>query len=157
MQDETTVPAGFETLPDGLGFSDSLRPYYRRLVPGDVIFGFLVREQHANFMGICHGGALMTLADIAAATSINRRLEQRAGLPTINLAFDFLAPGRLGRWLQTRTQLVEIRRRFGFCSGVIEDGDQPVLRYSGTFYLPGHPAGGKDGPGDAVLRRVIGE
>lgn len=151
------VPAGFEALDGGLGFSDALRPFYRRVEGADASFGLIVCEQHANLMGICHGGCLMTLADIAAATSINLKLPKPAGLPTINLGFDFISPGRLGRWLQTRTHLVEVKRRFGFCAGVIEDGDKPVLRYSGTFYLPDHGGMWKDGAGDSALRRITGD
>ena len=151
------VPAGFDALEGGLGYSDSLLPFYRRIDGDEVSFGLVVREQHANLMGICHGGCLMTLADIAAATSINQRLPKPAGLPTINLGFDFLSPGRFGHWLQTRTHLVEVKRRFGFCAGVIEDGDKPVLRYSGTFYLPDHAGMWKGGAGDAALRRFAEE
>jgi uncharacterized protein (TIGR00369 family) len=151
-----SVPEGFEQLDEGLGYSDSLQPFYRRLDGDDVSFGLVVLEQHANLMGICHGGCLMTLADIAAATSINVRLPKPAGLPTINLGFDFVSPGRFGHWLQTRTHLVEVKRRFGFCAGVIEDGDKPVLRYSGTFYLPDHDGMWKGGDGDAALRRLAG-
>jgi len=129
-----TPPAGFERMPEGLGFGDRLQPFYRRVTGQDVSFGFFVASQHLNMMGICHGGALMTLADIAAATSIHLRRERPAPSPTINLSFDFQSPGRAGQWLQTRADHVDLKRRFGFCTGVILDGDTVVLRYSGTFY-----------------------
>ena len=129
-----TPPMGFERMPEGLGFGDRLQPFYRRVVDGDASFGFFVAPQHLNMMGICHGGALMTLADIAAATSIHLRRERPAPSPTINLSFDFQSPGRAGHWLQTRADHVDLKRHFGFCTGVILDGDTVVLRYSGTFY-----------------------
>jgi uncharacterized protein (TIGR00369 family) len=124
-------------MPDGLGFGDRLQPFYRRIVGREVSFGFHVAEQHLNMMGICHGGALMTLADVAAATSIHLRREKPVPTPTINLSFDFQSPGRAGRWLQTRADHVDVKRRFGFCTGVILDGETVVLRYSGTFYHAG--------------------
>ena len=135
---EQRVPEGFEQLPEGLGFGDRLQPFYRRIQGREVSFGFFVASQHLNLMGICHGGALMTLADIAAATSIHLLRDQPAPSPTINLSFDFMAPGREGRWLETRADHVQVKRRFGFCSGAIYDGDTPVLRYSGAFYFPDH-------------------
>jgi uncharacterized protein (TIGR00369 family) len=149
--DEIAVPQGYEQLPEGLGFGDRLQPFYRRIQDREVSFGLRVATQHLNLMGICHGGALMTLADIAAATSIHMLREQPAPSPTINLSFDFMAPGREGRWLHTRADHVQVKRRFGFCSGAIYDGDTAVLRYSGAFYFPDHK--GMDvagGPGDKM-------
>ncbi len=55
------VPAGFEELPEGLGFTDILAPVYRRA--GDTpAIGMFVQARHANLLNICHGGVLMTLA-----------------------------------------------------------------------------------------------
>lgn len=133
---ELQVPEGFEQLPRGLGFGDQLQPFYRRISGREISFGLFVAEQHCNLMGICHGGALMTLADIAAATSIHMLRDQPAPSPTINLSFDFMSPGRHGHWLETRADHVQVKRRFGFCSGAIFDGDTPILRYSGAFYFP---------------------
>ena len=130
------VPEGFRLMPEGLGFGDLLQPFYRRVTGREVSLGFFVAPQHLNMMGTCHGGALMTLADIAAASSIHRVREKPLPAPTVSLSFDFPSPGRLGHWLQTRADHVDARRRFGFCSGVILDGDTVVLRYSGTFYSP---------------------
>lgn len=152
-----SVPEGFERLPEGLGFGDRLQPFYRRVRGDKVSFGLVVQEQHLNLMGIIHGGALMTLADIAAATSIHLLRDQPAPSPTINLSFDFMAPGRPGRWLETRADHVQVKRRFGFCSGAIYDGDNPVLRYSGAFYFPDHGGLGV-APGDAhKLNLLMGD
>ncbi len=132
------VPPGFELMPEGMGFTDCLRPYYRRVVDKHVSFGLVVQQQHLNPMGIMHGGALMTLADIAAANSIRVLRDKPAASPTVNLSFDFMAPGRLGHWLETRVDHMQAKRRFGFCSGAVYDGDKAILRYSGTFYCPDH-------------------
>lgn len=136
---ELTPPPGYRPVPEGLGFSDRLQPYYRRVDEDGLSFGLYVQEQHLNLMGICHGGALMTLADIAAATSINHRRQEPLPMPTINLSFDFQSPGRAGHWLHTRAESVQVRRRFGFCSGFILDGEDVVLRYSGVFYISDKP------------------
>jgi len=154
---DVAVPDGFVQMTSGMGFNDNLAPLYRRVRGQDVSFGLVVDEQHCNLMGICHGGALMTLADIAAATGINLRLPESAGLPTINLSFDFISPGRRGRWLQTRTHHVEVKRRFGFCTGVIEDSDRTVVRYSGTFYLPEHSGMWKGGDSALSAARLFGD
>lgn len=135
---ENITPEGFTLLPSGHGFTDTIGPCFRRIVDDQVSFGLVVSEVHSNTMGICHGGVLMTLADITAATGVNVARRKRAGSPTINLSVDFIAAGRMGQWLQSDVEHVSVKRRFGFCSGVIHNVDGLVARFNGTFYLPDH-------------------
>ena len=139
--DTATIPEGYVRMPEGLGFGDRLQPLYRRVSERDLSLGFVVGPQHVNMMGICHGGALMTLADMAAASSLHLGRGEAAPAPTINLTFDFQSPGRLGRWLHTRADNLDVKRRFGFSSGVVLDGDTIVMRYSGSFYFPSQESG----------------
>ena len=131
-------PEGFIPLPRGLGFSDCLQPTYRRIEGDAVSIGMVIDRQHSNSMGICHGGALTTLADIAAATGVNVASERRGGTPTINLSMDFIAAARMGQWIQADIHLVTLKRRFGFSSGAIVSAEGVVARFNGTFYLPEH-------------------
>ena len=132
------VPAGFEPVPEGLGYTDTLQPFYRRVQGDEVSFGLVVQPHHANSLGICHGGVLMTLADIAAASGVNIARGKLSGAPTINLSLDFISAAKQGRWLQADVEHTEVKRLFGFCSGVIVSGENLVARFSGTFYLPEH-------------------
>ena len=148
---QDAVPAGFEPLPEGLGFTDNLQPIYRRREGDKVAIGLVVSRQHGNSMGICHGGVLMTLADIAAATGVNIARGILAGTPTVNLALDFINAARMGQWIQAEADLVTVKRRFGFCSGTIVNSRAVVARFNGTFYLPDHPGMVKEGAiGDGV-------
>ncbi len=133
-----TVPAGFERVPEGLGFTDNLQPFYRRVQGDSVSFGLLVELKHANSLGICHGGVLMTLADVAAASGTNIARGKISGAPTINLSVDFISAARQGRWIQADIERVEVKRLFGFCCGVIASGETVVARFNGTFYFPEH-------------------
>ncbi|RLQ22874.1 hotdog fold thioesterase [Seongchinamella sediminis] len=152
------VPEGFELLPDGLGFTDNLKPCYRRLRDQELLLGLVVQPQHANSMGICHGGALMTLADIAAASWANLARGVIAGAPTINLSMDFISAGRQGQWLEARCEGVSLKRLFGFSRGVIVSSRGVVARFNATFYFPDHPGMSQDGvvnPG--LLRGLAGD
>lgn len=150
-----SVPAGFTVLPTGLGFTDNLQPCYRRVEGETVSFGLIVGLQHGNSMGICHGGVLMTLADVAAANGVSTARGVRAASPTINLSLDFISAGRIGQWIQADVQLVTVKRRFGFCSGVIVAGDTVIARFNGTFYLPDHQGMVKpEAIGDGVPRTL---
>jgi len=131
------VPTGFEELPEGLGFTDVLRPLYRRA--GDIpAVGMFVQSQHANLINICHGGVLMTLADIGAAWAINAQRGEVKAAPTLNLTFDFINAAREGDWLEAQSDRVTLKKRVGFSSGVICSGERLICRYSGSFYLPDH-------------------
>lgn len=132
------IPEGFERMPAGLGFTDILQPLYRRVRGGRVALGMFVQDNHTNMLQICHGGVLMTLADVAAASAVNHAREKVAGAPTINLSFDFIAAARVGDWLQAEADRVTVKRRFGFSSGVVESGERIIMRFSGNFYLPEH-------------------
>ena len=153
MNDDTieAVPDGFGRLPTGLGFTDNLQPCFRRMEGDAVSFGLVVEKQHGNVMGICHGGVLVTLADVTAATGVNVARGVRAGSPTINLSVDFISAARMGQWIQADVHSVTVKRRFGFCSGAITNRDGVVARFNGTFYLPDHKGMVKpEAPGDGV-------
>lgn len=147
------VPDGFVPLPEGLGFTDNLKPCYRRLQDEELRFGLVVQRQHANSMGICHGGALMTLADIAAASWANMARGVIAGAPTINLSMDFIAAAKQGQWIEAQLEGVTLKRLFGFSRGVIVNSKGVVARFNATFYFPDHPGMSQDGiPNQGVLR-----
>jgi len=150
------VPEGFESLPEGLGFTDSLSPCYSGMRDDELRFGLVVQTQHANSMGICHGGALMTLADIAAASWANLERDVMGGAPTINLSMDFVSAGRQGQWLEARCEGVTIKRLFGFSRGVIVNSKGVVARFNATFYFPEHPGLSQDGLSrPSVLRAMV--
>lgn len=135
---DSLIPQQFERLQTGLGFTDKIQPLYRHKADDGYHFGLIVIDDHTNTMGMCHGGVLMLLADIAAASGVNFAAGKKAGSPTINLSLDFVSPGRLGEWLETSIDHVSLKRRFGFCSGVINNQAGLVARFNGTFYLPEH-------------------
>ncbi len=151
------VPEGFERVPEGLGFTDVLQPLYRRLEGGAISLGLVVDRRHSNTMGICHGGVLMTLADIAAGSGVNVARGVLAGAPTINLSLDFIAGARMGQWLQADVQQVELKRHFGFASGIILTGERVVARYNGTFYFPDHDGMWKEGKTEMAPLKGLGD
>ncbi|MFT4518586.1 MAG: hypothetical protein ACI9JM_000967 [Halioglobus sp.] len=150
---DESVPDGFQRLPEGLGYTDSLQPIYRLLNDEEASFGLLVEPQHSNTMGICHGGVLMTLADITAATGVNLARGVRAGSPTVHLSIDYISSARQGQWIEAKVEQVSVKRRFGFCTGGIYNSVGVVARFNGTFYFPDHDGMWKDGRrGDGVLQ-----
>lgn len=158
MSQEESIPPGFESVGTGLGFTDSLQPIYRYFVDGEVKFGLRVDAQHCNSLGICHGGVLMTLGDITAASGVGLACGKVLGHPTVNLSMDFINAAKKGEWIEGRTDLVEIKRRFGFSSGGIYNERGLVARFNTTFYLPDHRGMVQKGAtGDGILRGLSSE
>jgi len=135
---DSAIPEGFERLPEGFGYVDSMQPVYRRIAGDQVSFGLVVQAHHGNSMGICHGGVLMMLADMTAASGCNLARGELVGSPTINLSVDFIAASRRREWIQADAEQVSLKRRFGFCSGAIHGPRGRVARFNGTFYFPDH-------------------
>jgi uncharacterized protein (TIGR00369 family) len=130
-----TAPADFQPLEEGLGFTDILRPLYRR--GGDApALGMFVQAHHTNLLDICHGGVLMTLADVGASWAINNERGEVRAAPTLNLSFDFISAAREGDWIQAQADSVSVKRRVGFSSGFVTTGDRVICRFSGTFFIP---------------------
>ncbi|NND68850.1 MAG: PaaI family thioesterase [Halioglobus sp.] len=149
------VPEGFEELPAGLGFTDCLKPCYRYATDTEIRFGLVVLQQHANMLGIAHGGVLMTLADIVCGNCVNMARGVPAGSPTINLSMDYVSAARQGQWIEARVDEVNLKRRFGFCAGGIRNSKGTVARFHGTFYFPDHDGMWKDGRSPEKVASIL--
>lgn len=132
----TDLPAGFELLPGVDGFISHVGPIYVRWATDTASLGFRVAPQHANPAGICHGGMLMTVMDMGIAVALKAAAKSDKFLPTINLAFDFLAPAPIGAWLESRVDFTFTTPRMGFAHGLLLGLDGPVLRANGIMKIP---------------------
>jgi len=88
-------------------FAAAAGPWYWQLRDGVPILGMRVEERHISVRGACHGGVLMTMADLMSlpagcmAGLIDRLV------PTMTLAMDFISPAGASR-LATSSFLVVI-------------------------------------------------
>jgi acyl-coenzyme A thioesterase PaaI-like protein len=132
----TAVPPGFELLEKGYGFIDILAPLYIRRDLEYPCIGLRVSGTHSNLMGNCHGGVLMTLLDVGLSASLRQRMSAAGGTPTMTLNTEFVNAAKQGEWIEYRAENVDVKRRFGFVSGVIYCGERRIAKGSGVFYLP---------------------
>lgn len=130
------LAAGYILLPDGLGFNDSFAPVYVRIDEHGWHCGFFVEQHHLNPQGVCHGGVLMSFADLAMAGNIGHRIDEMMGIFTINMNVDFLAPGKLGQWLEMHIQHLHTTRTMASIAGLITGSDCVVARANGIYRLP---------------------
>ncbi len=132
----TSAPEGFVPFPFEQGFSALIGPLFFRPSGKDVAFGFRVEDKHANPAGICHGGMMMTVADMAIGFAALVKSKRKSFPPSINNTYDFLAPARIGDWLETRIPFVSVTGSMAFADGFVFNGDQPVMRFNGICKLP---------------------
>lgn len=97
------------------------------------------RPEHLNSFDVTHGGALMTLLDVAMATAA-RSVEPSQGVVTIEMKTSFMRPARAepGQALVARGQLQHRTRSMAFTEGrVFDAAGQLCAVATGTFkYVP---------------------
>ncbi len=132
------IPAGFKPLKVGGPYMQINGPLYGRLIQSDgqrqVLIGFRVEPRHTNPTGVCHGGMLASMADMMVAICVPYQTNlPRHFFPTISLQMDFLAPARVGDWVQAETQILRTTRNLVFTQALLKVQDELVLRVSGIY------------------------
>ena len=115
-------PPGFRQLTESIGFSAANGPWFERIEKHRVIRAFKPGPQHANALGIVHGGMLAAFLDSAMGTAVWHALERRA--VTLRLSLDYIGPGRIGDWLMAEGEVV--------------GHDEHVAQVRGRLYGPRH-------------------
>lgn len=143
------VPAGFVELPFGGGehFLSLTGPLWGKRESNKLVLGFRVEKRHCNVGGICHGGMLMTFADMQLGLGARFDSEEDFGfMPTVSMTADFLAPAPLGAWVEGRTDLLRATRNFLFVQCIVTSNGAPAVRSSGIMKSGGAPSAVKGLP-----------
>lgn len=134
---DSSTPTGFIALPLSRGddFIGIVGPLYSKGTGQDFVLAFRVERRHCNPAGICHGGMLATFADMTLAIGANHAERLGRFLPTVTLGCDFLAPARLGSWVEGRAQVLRVTRTLVFAQCLISADGTPTVRSSGVLKL----------------------
>ena len=127
------IPPGFRELTEASGFAEANGPWFERVERGRVIRCFKPGPQHANALGIVHGGMLAAFLDSAMGTAVWHTLERRA--VTLRLSIDYLAPGRVGDWLMAEGEVVGHDDVMAQVRGRLYGPRHDVLAALGSFSL----------------------
>ncbi len=137
MPEVEHIPSGFEpyTLPD---FMALIGPLYRKVAGDRFQVGFRIAQRHCNPGGICHGGMIMTIMDVALGEQVLLAVGAGAPfVPTISLSTEFLAPGRLGDWIESRGVHTHIDGGIGFAQALLDGPDGPIAQGRAVFRVRG--------------------
>ena len=101
---------------------------------------FDARPEHLNSFGVTHGGACMTLLDVAMAVAA-RSVDKEMGVVTIEMKTSFMQPAR-GK-LSGKGHLMHRTATMAFTEGTIFDSEgRPCAHATGTFkYVKRLPTG----------------
>ncbi len=130
------IPHPFVLFPTGQGFVDHAGPLYWVPDKDNFAVGFRVEARHVNPAGIVHGGMMVTAADMTIALGTRLLADIEVFLPTVHLDCDFLAPGRLGDWIEGRARVWRTTRRFAFAGCTLEARGETLLRASALLSIP---------------------
>jgi acyl-coenzyme A thioesterase PaaI-like protein len=126
------LPEGYSLLNWSRGFGRQIGPLdEQRAGPGEATLGFRVEEHHTNGLGNCHGGMLMSFADMAWGRIIS--LRKSYSWVTVRLNCDFLSGARLGDFVEGLGELIIEQDLVFTVRGRIWVGERTLMTGTGIF------------------------
>jgi acyl-coenzyme A thioesterase PaaI-like protein len=126
------IPEGYSLLDWPRGFGRRIGPLYdRRRGPGEAWLGFRVEEHHVNSLGNCHGGMLMSFADMAWGRIISLRMSY--SWATVRLNCDFLSAAQLGDFVEGDGELLAEQDQVFTVRGRVWVGERTLMTGTGIF------------------------
>lgn len=84
-------------------------------------------------LGIVHGGAMMTFADMALGCAIGQANNFKTNFVTVQLSCNLVAAGRVGQLITCNPEIVRQTSSLIFVRGVIEAEGKPLASAEGIF------------------------
>lgn len=135
MDEASLLADGWYRVP-AVRYSAALGPSFMRLIDGKVAAALLAQEHLANDnLGIVHGGAMMTFADMAMGIGVGHVTSRKAMFVTAQLAVQFTAAARIGDLITCQPEVVRKTSSMVFMRGLIEAGGRVVASTDGIFKL----------------------
>jgi acyl-coenzyme A thioesterase 13 len=134
------IPEGFSRIERLSPFNALVGPLYERRDGEAVSIGLAIEEKHTNSRGICHGGVLATLADLALGYAMLAKSGQRQGsFVTAHLAVDYAGAARVGDWIASKVEIQRVGARLAFANCYLVVDEKPIVRASAIFARDGKP------------------
>ncbi len=134
--DADNIPPGYELLRNQKGFSAHAGAMYVRK-PRDghtLAFGFRAKAQHLNQGGVVHGGMMVTFLDHALGVLAHGAAGRKPS-STITLDCSFLAPGRLGDWIECTAEIGRVTSSLVFIEGKLTANGRIIMQAKGIWKI----------------------
>jgi len=119
-------------------FNQMVGPFYEKREGKAVSLGLLIEEKHTNSRGICHGGLLATMADLALGYAC-LAIGGQTSFVTVSLTLDYAGSARPGDWVQSLAEVQKTGSRLAFANCYLVANEVRIVRASAIFALSGQP------------------
>jgi uncharacterized protein (TIGR00369 family) len=128
------APRGFRPIPRLSPFNALVGPLYERRQPGkELSVGLRLEKKHTNSRGVCHGGVLATLADLALGYAMHAKTDGKAAFVTAHLAVDYAGAAKMGDWVESVVEIQRLGSRLAFANCYLVAGERRIVRASAIF------------------------
>ncbi len=127
------IPEGFQPLPRSSPFVSLVGPLYERRRGDAVSVGLRVEPKHGNTRGVCHGGVLATLADMALGLAMHAQGGGKGGYVTAQLAVDYAGSAKIGDWIESEVEVQRVGTRLAFANCYLVVDGKRIVRASAIF------------------------
>jgi acyl-coenzyme A thioesterase PaaI-like protein len=124
---------------DDSPFEKHIGPFWQKRDPdGRLAIGLLTRSHHGNRNGVVHGGVTLAVADQGLGLAA---YDETGGLKqaTIQLDLHFVAPVRIGSFLECRGRVTRRAHGILFMAGTLTVGSHPVATAQGVWKFVDRP------------------
>ena len=132
----TRIPEGWHEIKRLSPFNALVGPLYERRDGDAVSIGLAIEAKHTNSRGICHGGVLATLADLALGYAMLAKSGDK-GFVTAHLAVDYAGAARASDWIESSVEIQRVGSRLAFANCYLMSAGKPIVRASGIFARDG--------------------
>ncbi len=95
---------------------------------GESFLAIDLGEDHLQPYGMVHGGVFASIVDAAAFWAAFSRMEDDAGLTTVEMKLNYLAPARKGR-LQARGRCIKLGKSLALAEASVFDQEERLLAH----------------------------
>src|SRR6185503_13108092 len=110
------IPEDFRRIERLSPFNALVGPLYERRNADGVSIGLVIEQKHTNSRGICHGGVLATLADLALGYAMLAKSGDKGGFLTAHLAVDYAGAAKVGDWIESQVEIQRVGARLAFAN-----------------------------------------
>jgi uncharacterized protein (TIGR00369 family) len=131
----TDVPEGWREIAPNSPFNSLVGPLYERRDERTLSIGLRIAAKHTNSRGVCHGGVLATLADLALgyAMQAHAKEDRSARFVTAHLSLDLAGAAKVGDWIESAVQIQRVGTRLAFANGYLVAGGERIVHASAIF------------------------
>jgi len=132
--EQALIAEGWSPLPT-VRYSAAVGPTFDRMVDGRLQVALLADNHLANDnLGIVHGGAIMTFADLALGRGVGA-LTGHHHFVTAQMQFHFVAAASVGQLVTCEPEVVRATSQLVFMRGLFVAGGRTVASADGMFKL----------------------